>query len=361
MFFKQKRIAKTSFFKRFLRTGVSVVVLTAFVLGLSLFIKQLSIFDPNGAIRLASPVLNPLLEKVGVSPDILDQVGEVAGVFVERAFKTNIAPSKNFKAVQPDVEVTKDDQSATFRPDESSSKSKNDAPVTKIAFFSDSHNNSDNLKKAGLLALEEKVGAIFFLGDYTDLGVKEDLEKAKSIMDEIGITYYSLPGDRDLYKAVGPSIFHEVFGKPKSTVDIKGTRFELLDNSANYTLVDDFSLVDFKAGIEKADFVVLAQPLYHPLASYVKPVMGMVKGEIISDIKNQANELLSYIRESKVQAVIAGDQHSYSISVDPLRDTLEHIVVGSIGAERTDLGNYSIALLTIDESGAYTVEEVFVD
>ena len=62
-------------------------------------------------------------------------------------------------------------------------------------------------------AKESNAKAVFFLGDYTDLGVIDDLIVAKKAMDESKLVYLSLPGDHDLWKSVGPQNFIDVFGK----------------------------------------------------------------------------------------------------------------------------------------------------
>ena len=95
--------------------------------------------------------------------------------------------------------------------------------------------------------------------------------KAKVIMDESGLLYYSLPGDRDLYESVGPQNFYNVFGKPRLSVTIGDVKVVLLDNSANYSLIDSAIIGQFKEEIKDADFVAISQPLYHPLASLVNP------------------------------------------------------------------------------------------
>lgn len=345
VFWKKRRSQKRSVFSRLVRSVISVVILTAFILGLSMFVKQMAYFSPDKAATL----LAPLLKRVGVSPQ---QAGDVAGLFIERLFKTNIPPSEGYSVSQT-IETERKDIGLNDSASE-------EGELLTIAFLSDSHDNLPNLKRALDLAAEKKAEAIFFLGDYTDFGVESSLQKAKEVMDDSGFQYYSLPGDRDLFDSVGPENFYKVFGIPRQTVTINGVVLVMLDNSANYTVIEEDRLKIFEEDLEEADFVVLSQPLYHPLASYVKPVMGLVKGEETKEIKEQAEEILSKIRSSGVKAIIAGDQHSFSRNLDPRRDSLEHIVVSPITDEKAEQSKPGFILLNVYESGLYTIQEVLL-
>ena len=204
MFKKRRRKPRKSFSQRMFRSVTAVIILTAFILGISILVKQASVFDPNKAVNVS----RPLLVRLGISPD---DVGEVAGTLTSRIFNTNIAPSKDFQDSQ-NGDLTGDGNSKLSDvriPDGIASTKELDF---KIALLSDSHNNDENLKKALEIAKENEVKAVLFLGDFTDLGIVDNLKKAKNIMDESNIEYYALPGDRDLYASTGPDNFIEVFG-----------------------------------------------------------------------------------------------------------------------------------------------------
>lgn len=349
MFKKRRRKrARKSIIQRLFRSMVSIIILTAFVLGISLFVKQVAHLDPNQAAKLSEP----LLAKIGVSPE---KAGDVAGAFVKRVLKTKIEPSENFKESLQGDPIEGPDGTGEAIP------SVKRELVLKVAIIADSHDNSDNLKKALNLIKDNGVKTVFFLGDYTNFGDLESLQAAKSIMDESGLVYYSLPGDHDLRitnNTGGWDNYNQVFGNStRNSVTINGIKFVMLDNSANYTLIGSEELSKFENELPGAEFVLLSQPIYYPLVSMTKPVMGYVNGETVPDVKDQAGKILLMIRDSNVKAVIAGDHHAFSRSPDPVDANLEHIVVGSITDDRAEKGKTSMTYLSVYDNGSYDVEE----
>jgi len=346
---RRRRRKRVTFIQRFFRGIIAVVILGAFILGISLMVKETADLDPYQIVKLASP----LLDKIGVSTE---QAGQVAGSFVERVLKTNIAPSESYRE---EIGGLDDSNGGLLSGDEGAATSRN--IVFRTALLSDAHNNYENLKKALDKASNIGVHTTFFLGDYTDFGVEDNLRKAKIFMDESGLLYYSLPGDRDLYESVGPKNYYNVFGEPRISVTIGDIKFALLDNSANYTVIDNEKVRQFVDELEDADFVIVSQPFYHPLASYGKPVMGLVKGEVVGDMKEQAENLMDAIRDSEVKAVFAGDHHSFSSYKDVVKDDLEHVVIGPVTDARAEQSKTSITLLSVFDDGSYSVEEVYLD
>lgn len=346
MFFKRKRRAKKGFLRRFFRASISIVILTAFVLGISLFIKEMSDFN----IAKATDLSRPFLAKIGINPDV---VGDVAGAVGERIFETNIAPSKNSTG-QLDTSNIESGSSSIKK--ESANVPAKDTLV-KIAVISDIHNDLEGLKKALDIAKKEKVTATFFLGDYTDLGVISNLEKVKEMIDASGLVYYTLPGDRDLYATSGPENYIQVYGEPNEVVTLEGVNFVLFNNSANFTEIAASEMAWFKNSVTNANFVFLSQPLYHPLNSVIAPIMGIYEGEEVDGVKDQADELLALIRNSNVKAVIAADQHRYSVSLDPIKNSLEHVVNGAVVDNSTNLSGPSMTILNVYKDMTYTHTE----
>ena len=226
--------------------------------------------------------------------------------------------------------------------------------VLRVALLADSHGNVDLLNKALVAVKSLEINTVFYLGDLTDLGVENALEEGKKVLDESKLTYYILPGDHDLWKSVGPENFKKVFGETHRQVTINGVNFVLLDNSANYTKIDVSQMAWFEKIGSAADFILLPQPIYHP---YIDRVMGVVNGEEVTDLHDQAQYILKLIRNWDTKAVIAADQHTSSQYPDPVRKTLKHIVVGAI----TDVRNLQtprFAVLTMYKDGAYDVEDI---
>ena len=89
--------------------------------------------------------------------------------------------------------------------------------------------------------------------------------------------------------------------------------------------------------------------------------MGLVKGEVLADVKEQAEEILSTIRESNVKAVIAGDHHSFSQYKDEVDKNLEHIVIGPVTDARAEQSKTSITMLNVYDDDSYSVEEVYLE
>ncbi len=87
---RRRRRKRVTFIQRFFRGTIAVVILSAFILGISLTVKETANLDPYQIVKLAGP----LLDKIGISTE---QAGQVAGSFAERVLKTNIAPSVNYK------------------------------------------------------------------------------------------------------------------------------------------------------------------------------------------------------------------------------------------------------------------------
>jgi len=348
---RRRRRKRNTLIQRFFRGLIAVIILSAFVLGISLTVKETASLDPYQVVKLAGP----LLDKIGVSTE---QAGQVAGSFVERVLRTNIAPSENYKE---EIDSLGDGSGEKGSLGSGDGAATSRTVVFRTAFLSDSHNNDTNLEKALIKASNIGVHSTFFLGDYTDFGIEENLRRAKSYMDESGLLYYSLPGDRDLYETVGPENYYSVFGEPRVSVTIGDIKFVLLDNSANYTVIDSVIIGQFVEELVGADYVVLSQPLYHPLASYGKPVMGLVKGEVVGDVKEQAEELLSAIRDSDVKAIFAGDHHSFSKYKDTIDADLVHVVIGPVTDVRADQKKTSITLMNVFDDGSYSVEEVYLE
>jgi len=309
---------KFGFFS-FLRPIFTVAILTAFVLGISFLVKTVATSDSDDLLS----ALNPLLTRLHVDDKKLEAV---AGMFVSRATQISVVDEKRGQI------------------------------AFSIALLADSHGFYDNLGKAVEMVKSEHVSYTFFLGDYTDLGVLEDLQQAKSIMDRGGLDYLSLPGDHDLWKSVGPQNFIDVFGKNYFSKMINGIKFVGLDNSANYTVISDEQMSWFKNELTDADFVLLSQPLFHPS---VDRVMGIVNGQENQNVRFQAKEILKLIRESKVKAIIAGDQHLSSQNIDPEEPSLTHIVIGALTGER-NLQTPRFAVFRALKSGDYAIEDVLL-
>ncbi len=227
---------------------------------------------------------------------------------------------------------------------------------TTLGIVTDSHNFNDNLEKAVSKAKDKGARNLAFLGDYSDVGTVKELADGKKVMDASGLWYFSIPGDHDHDLGDGAlSHFNEVFGARYGVKVVDGVRLVWLDNSANYTLIDQAQMDWFTKTLSASSdgvptFVFLSNPLYN------KDGFKLM-GELNEDVKFQANQLLSILRNSSVKAIFAGDNHLSSRSADPIKSEIEHIVVGSLAKER-NLQTPRFGMLYVFEDGSFKFEEV---
>lgn len=339
MIFRSRRRRKTSILKRLARSFVAIVILTAFVLGVTYFVREMYGLNANKFARLAEPVSG----RLGLN---VEEAGEVAGEFIHRVSQTGINTE--------DETVLKGEEDVSRSGSENTSDV-NDTPSMKVfALVADSGNDFENLRKATSKAKEHDVDYVVHLGDHSDWGDVESLAQSKAILDESGLPWYALPGDHDLGASVGLDNFLSVFGVNYEMLSVPGANIMLFDNSANFTLVDEARFAWFLNQVDDTDIVLLSQPLYHPTN---ERVMGIFEGEEELDVRNQAKIMLSKIRKSDAKAVFGADQHVSSVNVDPEDRELSHIVVGAL-ADSRNLQTPRFTLLYVYDDGTYDIEEV---
>ncbi len=318
----------------FFRSIFTVIVLSSFVLGISFFVKALFTSDS----RKLMTFLTPVLIQLHVDPQ---NVSEVAGAWVSRISTTTPTENNTISTVSAEIAGNTDTPQLDFV----------------VAVMADTHDKYDKLNSALSMASAKSVTDVFFLGDFSSLGEVASLESAKKTMDASGLEYYALPGDHDLYNSVGPQNFVQIFGRTHFSKTINDVKFVGLDNSANFTLINDDIMSWFQNEVATADFVLLSQPLYHP---NLNVVMGVVQGEVNSAVKNQADTLLTIIRNSHAKAIIAGDQHMSSKNADVQKPALSHIVVGALTDER-NLQTPRFSYLYVYKDGSYKIEDVLLE
>ncbi len=238
---------------------------------------------------------------------------------------------------------------------DSAAKKETEKIILKLALLSDSHNANSNLEKALKISKEKSANDVIFLGDYSNVGTEEELSKAKKVMDDSDLSYYSIPGDHDLWKSGSANNFLKAFGERYQKVEIEGVKLILVDNSDNEVGVDKEQLDWFTSELSKLKegsiaFVFMSNPLYNKNGF-------KLMGENSETVKDQANLLLSLIRNSPVKAVFAGDNHISDRSTDPEKPSLEHVVAGALAEDRNPQSP-RFDFLNIYEDGSYEVEEV---
>lgn len=354
-----------------LRPLVAVIVITAFVLGISYFVKSLNEVNSQTVTYYSEPYLN----KLGLD---IDQVGQVAGAFSSRIGiligleRNEKETSKVYEGAQKEesesIEKDKDDSPADSEEKSEKPDSKEESEgevlgevdidltnvVTRFAVVADIHGNTENLEKALSKLSKQYINVIILPGDQTDLGLLPNLEKVKKILDDSGFEYYALPGDRDLWKSVGPENFVQVFGDNYIVFESEGVKVVMLDNSANYTVVPAEDISNFKNDIKDAKVVVIPQPVYHDIEG---KTMGNVNEEVVSALIEQRDEILQIIRDSDAEIVISADHHFFSQIKDPEDENLKHVVIGALTDSR-NLQKPRYAIVTFYKNGDFVVEDL---
>jgi predicted phosphodiesterase len=350
---------KVSVFSRLARSVVSMVFIATFVLSVTYGIRFLSQSSPAGQL---ATLTNSLPQN--------SKFGEVAGILTQRLEEnklnelesdySNQPPFKDQQTPTADVtpvDTTKSDTLSTSPPP--SDNVKNNEMV--LAVFADSHNDSHNMSLAIQRARDAQVEVIVHLGDHTNLGLVEDLQNAFTSLSSSGMTYYAVPGDRDLWKTSGPQNFKDIFGSNRHAFILDDSKFVVFDNSMNFSNIPQDDLDWFLKEVETADFVFLSQPLYHPS----NKVMGNFEGEEIVNVKKQAQQMLDAIRNSNVKAVFAGEHHMSSETPDPQDPKLMHYVSGAVTRTINDrpqsiLQTPRFSLLKLKADGVYEVSEIIL-
>ncbi|GIW69777.1 MAG: hypothetical protein KatS3mg101_0524 [Patescibacteria group bacterium] len=342
---------------RFVRSVLSVIVLAALVLGVTLGAKELYSLDSAKFGRLVSSLLSKV--HINVSEE---QVGSVAGKFAERISQTNLGSGvstiRSEDESDRNVYATKD-------------------VLVKLAVLSDIHDDLINLEKALDEVRARGIEYAFVLGDLTGYGDVASLRKVKDVLDASGLVYYALPGDHDLAQSLDTSNFNDVFGKEYGKIKIAGYNFIYFNNSANFTKISPAAISWLENEISDADFILLSQPLYTKglTAPFDKIYMGSTNGELKDEsladeqeaVLTQGQLLLSLIRRNpSLKAVVAGDHHKSSFLQDAERTSLMHYVVGAVTSTLNEypqsaLQTSRFSVLSIFQDGSYKIEDVVLD
>lgn len=242
--------------------------------------------------------------------------------------------------------------------------------VFKFLLVADSHSDNNNLQKAISQAKRNFPDTQFIigLGDYTEVGTLDEMQKAKKEFDHANLRYFLIPGDHDLWDSRDknkPPLtnFRQIFGPTYQSFEFNNFKFILLDNSDNYLGLDEAQLKWLAGELErskdeqaKAIFVFVHEPLFHPSSDHV---MGRVEKEL----KNQARSVIFTLSEARladgqaaVKKIFAGDTHYFSQYNEP-ETNLSMVTVGALGAERNpQLPRF--AVVTVFEDGSTVVDDV---
>lgn len=231
--------------------------------------------------------------------------------------------------------------------------------ILKFALVADSHNDSQDLAKA--LSQAKAAGAKFVigLGDYTDVGTLDELNKTKDVFDAASLPYYLTAGDHDMWDARDKKLssatanFNRVFGTAYQSFTDQGISFIILSDADNYEGVDSVQMDWFRDAITEAQkskliLVFMHEPLYHPSSDHYV-------GKTNPELKKQADQILGLMKDAKVAEVFFGDVHAFTRYSEPASG-LKMTTVGAV-TKSPNLQTPRFALVDVYNSGSYTVED----
>lgn len=230
--------------------------------------------------------------------------------------------------------------------------------LLRFAVMSDVHSDLNYSQIALDKAKERKAEYIIVTGDWTKTGTREELFEIKKIFDSAGIAYYSVPGDHDLWSS-GLSNFKDIFGSNYYSFDKNNIHNILIDTSNTKIGLGkdqmEWLRKDLSDNNQKTTFVFMHLPPYHP-TSY--RTFWEKEGEN-SEIKKQADYLLSLLAEYRVRQIYAGDHHLSSNYTEPTSGVKIRIV-GAITLER-NLQKPRFDMVTVFQDRSYDIQEIVLN
>lgn len=228
----------------------------------------------------------------------------------------------------------------------------------KFAVLSDTHSDAFNTRKA--LNQAKSLGASYILntGDLTKVGTDEELRQAKADFDSVGLSYYLVPGDHDLYAASGTGLFEQIIGRPYYSFDRDGLHFIMMDTSDTAVGINSSQMAwlsrDIAAHHDQGIVVFMHLPIFHPTS----PRTIWEKGGNNDRVKDQAEQVLRLFQNKDILATFAGDHH-YSSSYTEPNSNVKMYIVGATTGER-NLQKPRFDMVTVYEDNSVRVEEIII-
>ncbi len=228
----------------------------------------------------------------------------------------------------------------------------------KFAVLSDTHSDSENTRQA--LKQARELGAKFIMntGDLTKVGSSEELNEAKEDFESIGLAYYLIPGDHDIYNSAGTGNFQEIIGKNYYATDIDGLHLISLDTSDTSVGIDSTQMEWLKADLEQAQgeltFIFMHLPIFHPTS----PRTIWEKGGNNLEVKKQTEEVIELLKGKGILATFAGDHHFSSNYTEP-ESGVKMYIAGAATRER-NLQKPRFDMVTVYNDKSFEVEEVII-
>ncbi len=335
-----------------LRMCLSLMMLSIFGIAILTAFRHFSGTDPlsvspkNALVSVATSDASADLVKAVFSLDAKKGLTSIQRMLAESLNQPTLAPKP--QTLDPNIVP-----SSSFVPT---------APLLmKFAVIADSHTDNEDLAKALNQAKSSGVKFVIGLGDYSQVGTKEELQSAKNVITSSGLPFYGTAGDHDLWdcrnRKLSPDCnFTTVFGSTYQSFSDSNIRFIILYNSDNYDGIDALQMKWLGDELQRAAiaqpkqlFVFTHEPLYHPSSDHIM-------GKDNSKIRDQASHVASLLKQAKVAEVFYGDTHFYGRYVDPTT-SLKMTTVGAVTRER-NVQAPRFAIVDVYTDGSYNVEDL---
>lgn len=233
----------------------------------------------------------------------------------------------------------------------------------KFALVADSHSDNINLKKALERSKELGVKFVVGLGDYSNVGTKDELAAAKEVFERSGLPYYTTVGDHDLWDSRNRGLnplqnFSEILGPAYQSFGVMGVRFLMLYDSDNDVGIDSIqwewlesALAEVAADKPKLFFILTHKPLFHPSSDHF-----MGKGNQV--VSSQAQNLMNILKNAGVNEIFAGDTHFYT-RYEESQTGLKMTTLGALTSER-NAQTPRFAIVDVYQDGSYNVQDLEV-
>jgi len=238
--------------------------------------------------------------------------------------------------------------------------------ILRFAIVSDSEGDSENLAKALAGAKANNASFVIGLGDWTQLGMINDLSSAQKVFADSGMEYFVTAGDRDLWDSRDKgnralANFEAVFGNPTQEIDKNGVKIVLVDNSDIYQGISagDWDLL--KTALNKTSNLTLVmshKAPYHPQTAHI---MGSER----ESVAKQAQDYINLLEQKKIGGFFSGDIHFYakflsrgqSASGGNSQNRIQMNTIGAVNRERNFQGA-SFAIVRVFDDYTWNSESI---
>ncbi|MDD3998823.1 MAG: metallophosphoesterase [Patescibacteria group bacterium] len=191
-----------------------------------------------------------------------------------------------------------------------------------VAVMADIHGDTKQLEKMLLKARDNGAELIIIAGDIIEREEKDSLRMVKTILDQSGLEYAVIPGDREK----NLNNFNNVFGRDYQTIEMGMVKFILINNASWQGLGEEqkrWIEAEVSECQEKICLAVMHKPLNNLFS--VK-----VMGEGNEKVAAEARWLREILIASGVERIEAADLH-YSTSYE--LEGMRTDIVGAISRE----------------------------